>query len=79
MALSRHDLYFDKANRTKSDIVVRPRDPQLIADAVQQPLPNTTLREHLGEAGKEYLHIHYRVERSVEEMKALYETMLTMN
>lgn len=67
------------AIHNETGIVIPPRDPQAMAHAVQQLVKDAALRERLGKAGKEYIQTHYSVERSVEEMKALYETMLTMN
>ena len=61
----------------ETGLVIPPRDPKAMADAIQQLVNDADLRARMGEAGKAYISANYTVERSVEEMKALYKTLLT--
>lgn len=56
-------------------LVIPPRDPQAMAEALTKLAQDETLRTTLGQAGQAYISEHYTVDRSVREMKALYERL----
>ncbi|MCB0638877.1 MAG: glycosyltransferase family 4 protein [Lewinella sp.] len=60
----------------ESALIIPPRDPAAMADAIRQLATDTDLRRRMGEAGQAYISTHYNVERSVREMKAFYEGLL---
>lgn len=64
------------AIHNETGIVIPPRDPEAMAQALQKLGKNKTLREQLGLAGQQYISTHYTVERSVQEMKAVYASLL---
>jgi len=57
-------------------LVVEPRDPQSLADAVNLLLKDRGLRERLGEHGREQVRTRYCADRMVEEYFVLYEEVL---
>ncbi len=64
------------AIHNETGIVIPPRDPKAMADALQKLGGDTALREQIGLAGQQYISTHYTVERSVQEMKAVYKALL---
>lgn len=56
-------------------LVIPPRDPSTMSAAIQRLVENADLRQQLGRAGQTYISTHYTVDRSVSEMKALYERL----
>ncbi|MEL6658837.1 MAG: glycosyltransferase family 4 protein [Bacteroidota bacterium] len=60
----------------ETGLVIPPRDPQAMADAIQRLAADTAFRTQIGAAGKEYIEANYSVDRSVWELKALYQTLL---
>jgi glycosyltransferase involved in cell wall biosynthesis len=57
-------------------LVVEPRNPAAMAEAIQQLVGSISLRATLGAAGRAYIETHYTVERSVAEMLAVYREVL---
>ncbi len=64
------------AIHNETGLVIAPRDPQAMADALNLLGNDPKLRQKMGLAGKNYISTHYTVERSVQEMKAVYEGLL---
>ena len=64
------------AIHNETGIIIPARDPKAMATALQKLSVNKVLREGLGKAGQQYISTHYTVERSVEEMKAVYANLL---
>ncbi len=60
----------------ETGLVVPARDPYALAKAITSLAENADLRQEMGAAGKNYISEHYTVERSVGEMKALYEDLI---
>lgn len=61
----------------ETGLVIPPRDPKAMADAIQQLVSDADLRQLMGSAGKAYIQVNYSVDRSVQEMKALYEELIS--
>ncbi len=57
-------------------LVVPPRDPQALVEAITRLLRDEDLRRRLGEAGKERVRTEFSSERMVEQVAALYEELL---
>ena len=60
----------------ETGLIIPPRDPKAMADAIQRLANSKDLRTRMGTAGKAYIEANYSVERSVQEMKALYHELL---
>ena len=60
----------------QTGLIIPPRDPQAMASALVELAGDRGLRLRLGQAGRNYIAEHYTVERSVAEMKALYERLV---
>ena len=60
----------------ETGLIIPPRDPKVMADAIQRLANSKDLRTRMGTAGKAYIEANYSVERSVQEMKALYHELL---
>jgi glycosyltransferase involved in cell wall biosynthesis len=65
------------AVHNESGIIIPPRDPEAMAEAIQLLVSNAALRARIGKAGKAYVSEHYTVDRSVQELKAVYEGVLS--
>jgi glycosyltransferase involved in cell wall biosynthesis len=57
-------------------LVIEPRHPSAMAEAIRQLVEDQTLRKQLGAAGRAYIAQHYTVERSVKEMLSVYQDLL---
>ena len=64
------------AIHNETGLMIPPRDPEAMADALSLLADDSALREKLGFAGQTYISTHYTVERSVHEMKTVYERLL---
>lgn len=60
----------------KTGLVIPARDPKAMADALNQLAQSKELRQQMGAAGKQYISTHYSVDRSVQELKKVYEDLL---
>lgn len=64
------------AIHNETGIIIPPRDPKAMAIALEKLGASADLRQEIGLAGQQYISTHYTVERSVQEMKALYANLL---
>lgn len=64
------------AIHNETGLVIPPRDPKAMADALNLLGNNKDLRQKMGMAGQAYISTHYTVDRSVKEMKTVYEALL---
>jgi len=64
------------AIHNETGLVIPPRDPKAMADALNLLANNQDLREKMGFAGQAYIRTHYTVDRSVMELKEVYENLL---
>ncbi|GAB4369693.1 MAG: glycosyltransferase [Deltaproteobacteria bacterium] len=60
----------------ETGILVPPRDPRALADAVLRLARNPDLRAALGEKGQERAARHFSVDRMVREMEAVYDSLM---
>ncbi len=60
-------------------LLVPPKDPEVLADAIQRLLKDAGLRERLGEQAKKSVHPKYNVSRLIHDMKDLYLTLVPSN
>ena len=58
-------------------IQVRPNDAEAFAEALEHLAANQSLREALGERGREFVERNYSVERLIEDVLRLYEELLS--
>jgi len=58
-------------------LVIEPRKPAAMAEAITTLVDSPALRQKLGAAGQAYISQHYTVERSVAEMLAVYRELMT--
>jgi L-malate glycosyltransferase len=66
------------AIHNETGLLIPPRDPQAMAEAVNRLVADADLRTQLGTAGKAYISAHYTVARSVQELLAVYEWVLNV-
>ncbi|MGC9398865.1 MAG: glycosyltransferase [Anaerolineae bacterium] len=57
-------------------LLVPPRDPHALADAILRLLRDPALRRRMGEAGRARVAAHFSVEQMVRKIEALYEQLL---
>lgn len=57
-------------------LLVPPRDPQALVDAILRLLRDPDLRDRMGQAGRARVERHFSVERMVRETEALYEELV---
>jgi sugar transferase (PEP-CTERM/EpsH1 system associated) len=57
-------------------LLVPPRDPQALAEAITRLLGVPDLRRKMGRAGRERVERHFSIEETVRQTEALYETLL---
>lgn len=57
-------------------LLVPPRDPQALADAILRLLRDPELRQRMGEAGRARVIAHFSVEQMVRKTQALYDQLL---
>ena len=59
-----------------TSILVPPRDPDGLAQAITRLLRHPDLRRKMGRAGRERVEQHFSVERMVQATEALYEELI---
>lgn len=64
------------AVHNESGIIIPPRDPKAMAEAIERLVHDPALRKKMGTAGNAYVSTHYTVDRSVQELKAVYRQLL---
>ena len=57
-------------------LLVPPRDPDGLAQAITRLLRDPDLRRKMGQAGRERVERHFDVERMVQATEALYEELV---
>ena len=57
-------------------LLVPPRDPDALAEAITRLLRDPDLRRKMGRAGRERVQQHFSVERMVQQTQSLYEQLL---
>ena len=60
----------------ETGVLVPPRDPTALADALVRLLQDAALRRRMGHAGRARVQEHFSVERMVRETEGLYEELL---
>lgn len=60
----------------QTGLVIPPRDPVAMAEAINTLVDDPELRAKMGAAGKAYVQENYTVKRSVRELMAVYEGLL---
>jgi glycosyltransferase involved in cell wall biosynthesis len=60
----------------ETGLLVPPRDPDALSEAILTLLQDPDLRQKMGQAGQERVREYFSVERMVEETEALYERLL---
>lgn len=61
----------------KTGLLVPPKDPQALADAIIQLLCDPKLAEEMGKAGRERVTKEFGLDRMVKEMEGLYEELIS--
>jgi glycosyltransferase involved in cell wall biosynthesis len=59
----------------ESGVVVPPHDPRAIADAILGLMHDPARRERMGEAARERIRAHFRIETTIEQTHALYREL----
>jgi glycosyltransferase involved in cell wall biosynthesis len=62
----------------RNGLLVPPRDPQAIADAIQQLTEDPALRQRMGAAGRALVEKAFSEERTVEQTLALYQRLVAV-
>lgn len=57
-------------------LLVPPRDPHALAEAITRLLDLPDLRRRMGQAGRKRVERHFSIEETVRQTEALYETLL---
>ena len=60
----------------ETGILVRPGDPENLAEAIMKLAADVELRKRMGEAGKEMVGRKYRLQASIDQMVQLYERLM---
>jgi glycosyltransferase involved in cell wall biosynthesis len=60
-------------------LLVAPKDPQALADAIASLADDAPLRRRLGDAGRTYVSTHYDWRANAAQMDRLYETVLAQH
>jgi glycosyltransferase involved in cell wall biosynthesis len=63
-------------NHGETGLLVQPRSPEALAEALRQLLSDKPLRQHMGLLGRDRLETQFSAARMVEETIALYHTLL---
>jgi glycosyltransferase involved in cell wall biosynthesis len=58
-------------------LLVPPRDPDALSEAILTLLQDPDLRQKMGQAGRERVREHFSVERMVQDTEALYQQLLS--
>jgi glycosyltransferase involved in cell wall biosynthesis len=62
----------------RTGLLVPPRDPRALAEAIGSLVHDPDLRHSMGRAGRERVAECFSVERMVERTQTLYETLLSV-
>lgn len=60
----------------QTGLLVPPRQPQSLAEAILRLLDSAVLRQQFGDAGRQWVEKHFRVEQMVSETEELYRTLV---
>lgn len=60
----------------KTVLIVPPRDPASLAEAITRLVENPDLRAAIGKGGREFVAEHFNLDRSVAEMKEVYDSLM---
>ncbi len=60
----------------ETGLLVPPRDPAALAQAIERLLCDPSLRRRMGEAGRKRVESHFTIEQTIAQTVALYEALL---
>ncbi|HLF71121.1 MAG TPA: glycosyltransferase [Dehalococcoidia bacterium] len=69
----------DVVRHSVTGLLVAPKDPQALADAIASLADDAPLRQRLGEAGRAYVAKHYDWHANAAQMDRLYEAVLALH
>ena len=68
-----HGVFGDLIGRTQGGLLVKPDDPEALAEGIRRLLLDEPLRRRLGSQGREVVHREYTAERMAENALKVYE------
>ena len=60
----------------KTGFLIEPKNPSLIAEKALELYKNPQMRTHFGKKGRKFIEENYTLDRMIDKVEALYESLL---